>query len=212
MKSLLLLVGMLVAPAFAATSANIAFSSDYAWRGMTQSDGPAMSGGFDFKAENGFYAGIWGSNVNFNDGAGSELDYYAGYAFSLGEIDVDLGYVAFDYPKNTTGLDFEEYVLGLSYGDFNLTLADDIDDSDLYTQISYALELINQQGSLGEMVFSYGDYQNYGENFVVTYSFSCGSFDCGLMYRDFTGETDSAGTYLYGPNEDGLIFSISASL
>ena len=77
MKRLFLLVGMLAMPSFAAVSANVSFASDYVWRGMTQSDGPAIQGGFDFEAESGFYAGIWGSNVNFNDGAGSELDYYA---------------------------------------------------------------------------------------------------------------------------------------
>ena len=63
-------------PSFAAVSANVAFTSDYVWRGMTQSDGPAIQGGFDYEADGGFYAGIWGSNVNFNDGAGSELDLY----------------------------------------------------------------------------------------------------------------------------------------
>ena len=47
MKRLLLLVGMLAMPSFAAVSANVAFTSDYVWRGMTQSDGPAIQGGFD---------------------------------------------------------------------------------------------------------------------------------------------------------------------
>ena len=117
MKRLFLLVGMLAMPSFAAVSANVAFTSDYVWRGMTQSDGPAIQGGFDFEAEGGFYAGIWGSNVNFNDGAGSELDYYAGYGFSMGDVGVDIGYIAFDYPENQTGLDFEEIYLGLSFGD-----------------------------------------------------------------------------------------------
>jgi uncharacterized protein (TIGR02001 family) len=74
-KLLLLLVSLVTLPTFASVSANVSFASDYIWRGMTQTDGPAMSGGFDYAAENGFYAGIWGSNVNFNDGAGSELDY-----------------------------------------------------------------------------------------------------------------------------------------
>ena len=93
MKRLILLVGMLAMPSFAAVSANVSFASDYVWRGMTQSDGPAIQGGFDFESESGFYAGIWGSNVNFNDGAGSELDYYAGYGFSLGEVGVDLSLI-----------------------------------------------------------------------------------------------------------------------
>ena len=110
MKKLLLLLTLVSLPSYSAVSANVAFASDYIWRGMTQSDGPAMSGGFDYSSDGGFYAGIWGSNVNFNDGAGSELDYYFGYGFEMGGLGVDLGYVAFDYPKNTTGLDFEEIV------------------------------------------------------------------------------------------------------
>ena len=63
---------------------------------MTQSDGIAVSGGFDYESDSGFYAGIWGSNVNFNDsGNGAEFDYYFGYGFEMGGIGVDLGYVAF---------------------------------------------------------------------------------------------------------------------
>ncbi len=58
MKRLFLLVGMLAMPSFAAVSANVSFASDYVWRGMTQSDGPAIQGGFDFEAESGFYAGL----------------------------------------------------------------------------------------------------------------------------------------------------------
>ena len=123
MKKLLLLVGLISLPTFASVSANVSFASDYIWRGMTLSVGPAIQGGFDYEAESGFYAGIWGSNVNFNDGAGSELDYYFGYGFELGSVGVDLGYVAFDYPDNTEGLDFEEIVVGLSYGDLGLTFA-----------------------------------------------------------------------------------------
>ena len=123
MKKLLLLITLISLPSYAAVSANVSFASDYIWRGMTQSDGPAIQGGFDYEADGGFYAGIWGSNVNFNDGAGSELDYYFGYAFEAGSIGVDLGYIAYDYPKNKTGLDFEEVYLGLSMGDLGLTFA-----------------------------------------------------------------------------------------
>ena len=76
MKRIYMLLCIISLPSYAAVSANVSFASDYIWRGMTQTDGPAISGGFDFAAENGFYAGIWGSNVNFNDeGTGSCLLY-----------------------------------------------------------------------------------------------------------------------------------------
>ena len=100
MKKLLLLITLISLPSYAAVSANVSIASDYIWRGMTQTDGIAVSGGFDYAAEGGFYAGIWGSNVNFNDstgsGNGAEFDYYFGYGFEMGGIGVDLGYVSFD--------------------------------------------------------------------------------------------------------------------
>ena len=195
MKKLLLLVGFLSLPTFAGVSANVSFATDYIWRGMTQTDGPAMSGGFDYESEGGFYAGIWGSNVNFSDGAGSELDYYFGYAFEIGSVGVDLGYVAFDYPK-ATDLDFEEVVLGLSYGDLGLTFALGQDSAPDYTEVSYVL------GAVG---FAYGQYDDYGDNLVISYGFTCGSYDCGLAYTDFSADAG-------GADDDYLVFSVSASL
>jgi uncharacterized protein (TIGR02001 family) len=196
MRNILLVVGLLSLPAFANVSANVTFSSDYIWRGMTQTDGPAMSGGFDFESENGFYAGIWGSNVNFNDGAGSELDYYFGYGFEVGNVGIDLGYVAFDYPQNSTGLDFEEIVIGLSMGDLGLTFALGQDSAPDYTEISY---------TFGDVGLSYGEYDDYGNNFGISYDFECGTYDCGIGYSDFSDNG-------YGADEDALVFSISASL
>lgn len=196
MRNILLVVGLLSLPAFANVSANVTFSSDYIWRGMTQTDGPAMSGGFDFESENGFYAGIWGSNVNFNDGAGSELDYYFGYGFEVGNVGIDLGYVAFDYPQNNTGLDFEEIVIGLSMGDLGLTFALGQDSAPDYTEISY---------TFGDVGLSYGEYDDYGNNFGISYDFECGTYDCGIGYSDFSDNG-------YGADEDALVFSISASL
>lgn len=196
MRNILLVVGLLSLPAFANVSANVTFSSDYIWRGMTQTDGPAMSGGFDFESENGFYAGIWGSNVNFNDGAGSELDYYFGYGFEVGNVGIDLGYVAFDYPQNNTGLDFEEIVIGLSLRDLGLTFALGQDSAPDYTEISY---------TFGDVGLSYGEYDDYGNNFGISYDFECGTYDCGIGYSDFSDNG-------YGADEDALVFSISASL
>ena len=196
MKKLLLLVGLISLPTFASVSANVSFASDYIWRGMTQSDGPAIQGGFDYEAESGFYAGIWGSNVNFNDGAGSELDYYFGYGFELGSVGVDLGYVAFDYPDNTEGLDFEEIVVGLSYGDLGLTFALGQDGAPDYTEVAYSVAGID---------FASGEYYEYGNNFIISKGFACGSYDCAVAYTDFSDEG-------YGADEDALVFSVSASL
>tara|TARA_B100000989_G_scaffold101535_1_gene74185 strand:+ start:4342 stop:4932 length:591 start_codon:yes stop_codon:yes gene_type:complete len=195
MKKILLLMCLASLPSYAAVSANVSFATDYIWRGMTQSDGPAISGGFDYETDGGFYAGIWGSNVNFNDGAGSELDYYFGYGFEVGGIGVDLGYVAFDYPKNKTGLDFEEVVIGLSMGDFGFTYALGQDGAPDYNEISYGI---------GPVGIAYGSYDNMGENLLISYGFSCGTYDCGIAFSDFSDDG-------YGGDEDALVFSMSAS-
>ena len=195
MKKLLLLLTMISLPSYSDVSANVSFATDYIWRGMTQSDGPAIQGGYDFAAENGFYAGIWGSNVNFNDGAGSELDYYFGYSFEAGSIGIDIGYIGYDYPKNNTGLDFEEIYVGFSMGDFGVLFAEGQDQAPDYAEISYAI---------GSVSFSYGEYDDYGDNLGISYGFGCGSYDCALTYSDFSDDG-------YGGDEDALVFSVSAS-
>ena len=201
MKKLLLLLTMVSLPTFASVSANVSIASDYIWRGMTQTDGIAVSGGFDYAADSGFYAGIWGSNVNFNDstgeGNGAEFDYYFGYGFEMGGIGVDLGYVSFDYPGNNDGLDFEEIVLGLSMGDLGLTFASGVDGAPDYTEVSYGV---------GPIGVSYGQYDDYGDNIAISYGFSCGTYDCGIGYYDFSDDGYS------GMDEDAVVFSVSASL
>ena len=196
MKKIYMFLCIISLPTYAAVSANVSFASDYIWRGMTQTDGPAISGGFDFAAENGFYAGIWGSNVNFNDeGTGSELDYYFGYSFDLNALSVDLGYVAFDYPKNKSNLDFEELVINLGMANFGFMYASGQDGAPDYLEISYLFGPVN---------FSYGQYDDYGDNLLISYGFTCGAYDCSLAYSDFSEDG-------YGTDEDALVFSIAAS-
>jgi len=191
-----LLTGFIAVPSFAGVSANVAFASDYIWRGMTQTGSdPALSGGFDFESESGFYAGIWGSNVSFSEGAGSELDTYFGYGFSLGEVGVDLSYVDFGYPGDS-GLDFQEIGVALSYGDFGVGYYSGQDGAPDYMDLSY---------SMGDFSVSYGDYDTYGTNFALGYGFACGEYDCGLTYSDFSSDSVDL------MDEDALVFSVSAS-
>ena len=200
MKRFLLfsLISALTLPSFASVSANVTFATDYIWRGMTQTGGaPAVSGGFDYAADSGFYAGIWGSNVNFNiDGAGSELDVYFGYAFETeGGLGVDINYVDFTYPGDSS-LDFQEIGVGLSYGDFGFGYYSGQDGAADYMDFSYGL---------GDFSFYYGDYDTYGTNFALGYGFSCGSYDCGLAYTDFSSDSVDL------MDEDAVVFSVSAS-
>ena len=100
--SLVVLMSASAPTAFAdGVEGNVALSSNYVFRGITQTaDGPAVSGGFDWAAETGFYAGTWASSVDFGDDTTMEIDFYGGYAFSAGGFDFDLGGIYYAYPDS----------------------------------------------------------------------------------------------------------------
>ena len=85
------------APAAFTTSGNLAFTSDYVWRGISQNAGKfAVQGGFDASHSSGLSAGIWASNVTLTT-ASLEVDVYANYGFKLGALDASVGYIAYAY-------------------------------------------------------------------------------------------------------------------
>merc|ERR1711916_136809 len=111
----------LAAPALAqevSVSGNVAISTDYVWRGITQSnEDMAISGGFDLEAGN-FYAGTWASNVDFEDSSDTniELDFYGGFTGDLSEsVSWDVGMIYYTYPDaDDLDYDFLEIYGGLS--------------------------------------------------------------------------------------------------
>ena len=88
-------------------SFNVALTTDYIYRGETQSESsPAIQGGIDYGVDItegiGWYAGIWGSNVDWDDGttnATSEFDFYTGITFAVASVDVDAGFLQYIYPN-----------------------------------------------------------------------------------------------------------------
>ncbi|QOL26169.1 hypothetical protein LP316_02375 [Thalassotalea sp. LPB0316] len=109
-------------------SANISVTSNYLWRGISQtSDAAAVSGGIDYAADNGFYAGTWVSNVDFGDSASYEVDFYAGFGGEFGDgFGYDVGYIYYGYPDSAeidpdNEYDFGEVYGTLSYGAFSIS-------------------------------------------------------------------------------------------
>ena len=93
-------------------SGNVTLITDYKFRGISQSNSdPTVQGGLDVSWDSGFYVGTWAAAVDFESRAllpgsccdGSlELDYYAGWANSIGDtgFDVDVGYAYYTYPAD----------------------------------------------------------------------------------------------------------------
>ncbi|HIF51527.1 MAG TPA: hypothetical protein EYQ42_08395 [Thiotrichaceae bacterium] len=101
-------------------SGNVALSTDYVYRGQSQTgNDPSISGGLDYAHSSGFYLGTWASNVNFPDNVTSEIDVYGGYGGEIGGsgISYDLGILYYIYPGTPTNVDnnFIEGSLGLGY-------------------------------------------------------------------------------------------------
>ena len=85
-------------------SVNAAITSDYVFRGVSQSDNdPAVQAGFD--ATWGIlYAGLWGTSVDddFVGGSDAEIDFYAGIKPTLGPATFDFGVLYYWYPGSTS--------------------------------------------------------------------------------------------------------------
>ena len=101
-------------------SGSIAATSNYMWRGVTQTlDDPALQAGVTFAHASGFYAGFWGSNINFGDGeADLELDGFIGYGGEFSEgftYDVNLTYYGYPGTPGDWNYDFIELGAGLKY-------------------------------------------------------------------------------------------------
>jgi len=78
------------------TSANVGLTTDYVFRGVSQSnEEAAIQGGVDFTCGK-FYAGFWGSSIAF--GNGTEIDLYGGYKTTVGRFNLDLGFIYYGYP------------------------------------------------------------------------------------------------------------------
>lgn len=98
-------------PAFT-LSGSAALTSDYVWRGSSQSQGdPAAQAGFKAAHRSGFYASVWGSGVEFapETHASSELDFTVGWAGKIApDWALDLNVLHYRYPSTTVDLNWTE--------------------------------------------------------------------------------------------------------
>lgn len=196
-------------------SGNVALTSDYVWRGISQSnEDMAIQGGFDY-ANGAFYAGTWASNVDFEDGSDTniELDLYGGLAGEFeGGIGWDVGFIYYAYPDaDEMDYDFVEIYGGLSYefaGGLGVSgyAYFDPDNENLYIEGSAGYSFTDSFG-VDASVANYsfdggGDYTNW--SLGGTYSLPVG-IDLDLRYWD----TDIDGTDIA---DERVVFTIAKSM
>jgi uncharacterized protein (TIGR02001 family) len=212
-------------------SGNVALTSDYRFRGISQSDkNPAIQGGFDMEFSPGFYVGTWGSSVDFdsNDGydGSLELDYYAGWSSAIGDTDfgIDVGYIYYDYPgDNGDEGDYGEVYVSGSWKDISLSVnySDDYYGGTgkfYYYAADYSLSLFDKLSV--DFHVGYNDFDKAGEflsndqdqytDWSVTLGYSWAGVDFSVAYVD----TDLDKEDVFGTNwaDSTAVFTISKSM
>ena len=93
-------------------TANVSLTSDYRYRGISQSNlQPAIQGGFDYAHSSGFYIGNWNSSISWISDAASasgnsasapiEMDFYAGYKYEWSKgFTADVGILQYYFPTS----------------------------------------------------------------------------------------------------------------
>jgi uncharacterized protein (TIGR02001 family) len=93
------------APRACTSSGNVGFTTDYVFRGISQSnENAAVQGGVDLTCGN-FYVGVWGSSIDFGIEGTAEIDIYGGYKTTIGRFAVDLGFIYYAYPGIDSAFD-----------------------------------------------------------------------------------------------------------
>jgi uncharacterized protein (TIGR02001 family) len=168
---------VLALPATAETlSFGATLTTDYISRGASLSAGGAALQPYVEYGINGFYAGLWASNIS--SGADTlEVDAFVGYRWDAGGATIDLGYARYFY--NVTGDQGGElYVLGDSHvgqfgvnGGIYLTFPNTIAFADAHVGVTYEVaERLSVSATVGTAPA--GTYANAGATFAVSENFS----------------------------------------
>ena len=165
-----------------ALSGNLALTSDYVWRGTTQTQGDfAAQAGLKWAADNGLYASAWGSNVEFapETHASSELDLVLGWSGAIADDwTLDANLTHYRYPSTTVDLNWTELDGTLTWKQnywLQLGWSNDVmasDENGTYAQIGARLPLgerVRLEAAVGHYWLddAYGDSYTHGQFGVV---------------------------------------------
>ena len=150
-------------------SANVALTSNYIFRGVTQNnEDPALQGGFDYEHDSGFYVGVWGSNVDFGGDSTTELDLYGDWGFDVGGgVSLDFGFLAFTFFGGDDASDdnVEEAYAGISLYGFDLYYYVGFDEWPDTVELGYGFDISSKVAvslTIGDTDASGGTYGSAG--------------------------------------------------
>ncbi|MDT8309960.1 MAG: TorF family putative porin [Methylophaga sp.] len=204
------------------TSASVALSSEYVWRGISQSDeDPAISGSLDYAHTSGFYAGTWASNVDFGSESDTslEIDVYAGFSREFGEtgLSYDIGVMRYLFPGEGE-LDFNEVYGSLSYSIFTAGIAHSSDaqgsgEDGTYYSLGAGYDLPFELALAAGLGYYDLDKDEFGESGYQDYYIGVSKDLAGFTFDVTYTDTNSDAEDIFGEelSDDRFIFSVSSS-
>jgi uncharacterized protein (TIGR02001 family) len=205
-------------------SATVAFTTDYLFRGISQTDEDvALQPTLDWNHESGVYLGMWGSNVDFKDGSSQlELDVYGGYASEHEGVSYDVVIVGYLYPgaDRDLDLDFVEVSLALGY-DFGLAsvntgvaVSPDFQGATgvgahigAGVGVPIPIEMLEKYGVAADFNYGYQDIEDGGSYSHWNAGLSAEVYGFGLDLRYVGNDVDS----IADVDDDRAVFTFSRS-
>lgn len=190
----------------ASLGGSAALTTDYVWRGTSQSQGdPAVQAGIRLAGESGWYGAVWGSSVEFapETHASSELDFTVGWSVDVADdwtLDVNL--TRYAYPATTIDLDWNELIGTATWRD-NYWLQAAWSDDALATGSSGTYAQIGARLPLGEQVrveAAVGRYwleDAYGDDYAHAQLGAVWAFRAPFELRVTAHDTDAAAGRLF---------------
>jgi uncharacterized protein (TIGR02001 family) len=202
---LLALAGTVVAHADDATSPQYSFaltpSSDYVFRGVSQTENDPVLFAWSRVSYDAFYATLGAENVDFNNSTDAEYDVSVGWSKLLAGYTVDLGVIRYGYINAPSHIDTVELRAIVSHPLGPMTLGGALyhtsnyfgsNDSATYGEVNLAFPIarsLSGSVALGRQTVSGGnDYSTWNAGASYAFNKHC-SLD--LRYYDTQGHTPS---------------------
>jgi uncharacterized protein (TIGR02001 family) len=174
--ALLAMAGLAGAGEFSVTPAVV---SDYDFRGATRTDeDPAFQLGANYRFDNGFYVGAWGSTLKYPDPSDDvEIDLFGGYAGETDLFGYDVGVNWYTYPGISDANTVEVYAgLSKDWLSAKLWYSPDYASSDedgfyLEANAAYPIAAVEGLSLLAHVGRTFGDASG---SFVKTLDYSVG--------------------------------------
>jgi len=106
-------------------SGNVTLANNYLFNGISQTDDDvALQAGTTWSADNGIYLGSWASNVDYDDLASIEVDFYLGYSYAFNQDhSIDAGFSLYTYygDSDSSDINYNELYLKYLYSDTSIS-------------------------------------------------------------------------------------------